>query len=225
MRAPSPLPLLALLALLLPPAPRAGDPAPAAGQADTRSLREADQALARAVAEGDRAAFAALLEERTLFGGGRRVLDGREAVAAAWAPFLTPGGPRLEWTPELAELARSGDVGYTIGRSTFRAAPDAPGEEGRYVTIWRRAPDGRFRVAIDLALRPPDPADPGPLTRTVTRTVTSRAKDLEARAGTFTAPGGRSGAFLLVRRRGPDGVLADALESIHFFPPPARQPE
>ena len=81
---------LSALALLL---------ALAAPPADPRSLREADAALARSVANGDRKAFAALLDEDTFFSSGGTPLDGRTEVLESWDDLFAQGGPKLTWEP------------------------------------------------------------------------------------------------------------------------------
>jgi ketosteroid isomerase-like protein len=162
MRLPAPalLPLAAFLAAL---------PAVAGPPADGRSLREADLALAHAVAGHDRAAFAALLGEEAVFaGGGGAPLRGRAAVVDGWSELLAAGGPRLRWTPELAELAASGELGYTVGHFDLETA-GADGQvvrhEGRYVTVWRRGSDGTFVAELDAALRPPGEGEAAELVR------------------------------------------------------------
>ncbi len=208
--------MLALAAALLLAAPPRGLP-------DPKPLTDADRALARAVARRDRAAFEALLDEEAVFGV--RLLEGRAAVAEAWATFMADGGPRLEWTPEHAVLAASGDLGYTVGlfRLERRGAGAAPEVEvGRYVTVWRRGGDGRFRALFDLSLDPELARRPG-LQRTPRRTVASRSGDLDATVGTWTsataAGSTTAGAYLVVRQRGRDGALSEVVSTAV-----ARQP-
>jgi len=190
---------------------------PAAG--DARTLREADQALARAVDQHDRSAFEALLSEDAYFAGGGRPLRDRAAVSRAWASFFDREGPRLSWAPELAEMSRSGDLGYTVGHYQLESR-DADGRmvkrEGRYVTVWRREADGVFRVAVDSPLVPPGDGGPGDVRRSPDRTLSSRDGDLVVEAGTWR-PGrgaGPGGLYLSIRRRTREGTLADALETI-----------
>ena len=186
-----------------------------AGAADPASpLRQADQAMDRAVGSHDAVAFAALVDEEALWGGPEGLLDGRAAVAASWSRFTTPGGASLRWSPVEAVLSRSGDLGYTVGTWRLeRKGPDGEVQsaEGRYLTVWRRGKDGAFRAVFDMGLEPPRPgAAPA---RTDARTLASRAGDLEARTGTWVRADGKRGGFLSIRRRGADGVLAPAVET------------
>ena len=58
----------------------------------------------------------------------------------------------IRWQPLHAEVAASGDLGYTWG-----VAESAPGKEGPfkpygiYVTIWKRQPDGKWKFVYDSA--------------------------------------------------------------------------
>jgi ketosteroid isomerase-like protein len=199
----------------------------AAGPAspDARPLRDADLALGKAVSARDRSAFEALIDEEAIFGNG--LDEGRAAVGKTWARFMKKDGPRLTWTPEAAVLAASGDLGYTVGRSRFEPRDRGSGksevQEGRYLTVWRRGADGRFRALFDLTLDPELARNPS-LVRTPWRVVTSTAGDLEASVGTWTRPGGEAptaGAYLLVRARGTSGALEEAVSTAVPRRPPA----
>jgi len=141
------------------------------------------------------------------------------AVLAGWSSFFQKEGPELRWEPELAEISRSGDLGYTVGRWEARrrdAAGNVVRSEGRYVTIWRKEADGRFRVAVDAPLLAPGEGEPPGLERTAERKISSRAGDLVVEAGIFRHAGAApsNGAYLAVRRRTRDGALGAALETL-----------
>jgi ketosteroid isomerase-like protein len=199
----------------------------AGAPADGRSLREADAALARAVAGGDRASFAALVAEDACFSDGGEPLVGRARVLASWEELLAPGGPRLSWVPEVAELAASKDLGYTAGRfrlEVMDAARRPVVREGRYVTVWRRDADGAFRAVADSALRPPADGEAEGLIRTLSHRHVSRAGDLVAEVGVYARPGEAraSGTYLTVFRRTREGTLATALDTLVPAPPAAE---
>jgi hypothetical protein len=76
-----------------------------------------------------------------------------QALLARWAATL-----RSE--PTGGEVARSGEFGYTYGSYTATRA-NAPGskEQGSYVRIWRKRPDGRWGIALDI-VNPHPPGQP-----------------------------------------------------------------
>jgi ketosteroid isomerase-like protein len=67
-------------------------------------------------------------------------------------------GVQLSWEPTRAAVAHSGDLGWTTG--PYRVAPEEDGDPallGYFVSIWKRQPNGRWKVAVDLGTEnPPD---------------------------------------------------------------------
>jgi ketosteroid isomerase-like protein len=63
----------------------------------------------------------------------------------------------LRWEPRTGDVAASGDLGWLTGPSTFTdhtAAGSTP-QPGNYLSVWRRQPDGQWRVFIDQGSQPP----------------------------------------------------------------------
>ncbi len=65
----------------------------------------------------------------------------------------------LSWQPTFANVARSGDMGYTTGPWEYRTdIHDArPAAFGNFVTVWRRTAGGLWRFAVDLGISNPEP--------------------------------------------------------------------
>ena len=58
----------------------------------------------------------------------------------------------IRWQPLHAEVAASGDLGYTWGVAESAAAKDGPFKPyGIYVTIWKRQADGKWKFVYDSA--------------------------------------------------------------------------
>jgi ketosteroid isomerase-like protein len=78
-------------------------------------------------------------------------------------------GELLTWYPAVAEASQAGDLGYTTGPYTYRAAKDAPvGAQGWFVCLWQRDGGGPWKVRIDIGIPTPDPGErpmPAPLPR------------------------------------------------------------
>lgn len=126
--------------------------APLALASDFDDMVAAERAFAAdASARDTRAAFLeALAEDGLVFApgptSGKRVWEARK-----------PNKSRLEWAPELAEIAASGDLGYTSG--PFRLTPEGaekPAVFGHYFTIWRKDADGKWKVVIDHGIGHPE---------------------------------------------------------------------
>jgi ketosteroid isomerase-like protein len=75
-----------------------------------------------------------------------------------------PGVPfavrELTWEPRTGDLAASGDLGWLTGPSTFinHEAADKTPRYGNYLSVWRKQPDGNWRVFIDVGTNVPSPA-------------------------------------------------------------------
>jgi ketosteroid isomerase-like protein len=60
----------------------------------------------------------------------------------------------LAWEPSFAEVAGSGDLGWTTGPWEFRppAERKQPTGYGHFVTVWKKVGDGTWRAAVDLGI-------------------------------------------------------------------------
>jgi ketosteroid isomerase-like protein len=58
----------------------------------------------------------------------------------------------LGWEPAVADVSDAGDLGYTTGPWWYSAegAGVEPNVFGEYVSVWKRSPEGPWRVAIDV---------------------------------------------------------------------------
>jgi ketosteroid isomerase-like protein len=120
----------------------------AAGVAE---LLEVDRAFAaKAAADGVPAAFNEYAAEDGLIVTSRETYTGRAGVAAAYQNW--PQGARLEWAPQTARVSQRGDMGWTWGNSTHIAA-DGTRTTGRYVSVWTRDYEGRWRFSFDAPIR------------------------------------------------------------------------
>lgn len=132
-----------ILVLGLPGVTLAGEDADTGDLSD--QLRATEEAFARTMAERDHSAFVSFLAEDTVFFGPNGEIRGRSAVAAAWKPlFAAPDAP-FSWRPETAAVLDSGNLGLTSGPVL---APDGR-RVGTFNSVWRREPDGTWRVVFD----------------------------------------------------------------------------
>ena len=89
---------------------------------------------------------------------GDGIVTGKENIRQA----LGPWGPdvSLTWTPVKAEMAASGDLGYTYGTYVFKYK-DKDGKlitaYGKYATVWKKQKDGSWKVVMDMGNSAPAP--------------------------------------------------------------------
>jgi ketosteroid isomerase-like protein len=188
------------------PAAPAGPAAPATpgapatpAQAEAQA-RAADLAFSAAAVAHDPRAFAAFLAPDAVFVSPDGVAAGAAAICNDWAPLLTPGGPTLAWTPDASLAAGSGDLVVTRGAWTLAPADGGPARAGRYLTVWRREPDGRLRVVLDGS-DTPLPPESQRATRLPLRRVVSQDQQLGALAGLLLEGSREVGGFLLLETR------------------------
>lgn len=92
------------------------------------------------------------------------MLEGRQAILESFQPLIKDPNVRLNWTPLRAEVAKSGDLGWTTGSYEFsvtNAAGRTMTRRGKYVTIWRKETNGQWKAVLDGG-SPDAPPDPPP---------------------------------------------------------------
>jgi ketosteroid isomerase-like protein len=133
----------ALAALLLPATLSAQVP-PAALTSLTRQVFVAESSFAATMAARDSIGFARFIAPDAVFFGERSVQRGKAAVVERWGRFFAGPAP-FSWRPEQVEVLDSGGLALSTG-PVF----DPEGRQiGTFTSIWRRQPDGTWRVVFD----------------------------------------------------------------------------
>lgn len=122
-------------------------------EADPSVLMDADREFSAAVASGGSEAWASwFAEDGAMIQRGAGEISGRVAIKQRMTNLDDPE-VTLRWEPLRADIARSGDLGWTTGEYVSEG-PGPDGElvrgQGRYVSIWRRDSEGAWRVVMDL---------------------------------------------------------------------------
>jgi ketosteroid isomerase-like protein len=123
-------------------------------------LMELEGRFAQSVASGGGKAFATwFADDAVTLNNGRPAVLGRAAIAsqANWDPKTY----QLTWVPQGAQMGPSNDMGFTWGHYEGRTT-DKNGEpvvtSGRYFTVWKKLPDGTWKVAMDASANEPPAA-------------------------------------------------------------------
>ena len=133
-----------------------GAPPPAARpsqEALRASLTQAELDFAAATAaRGVDGWVEAFAENGRLLNANGVVVQGKAAIRANMMGPLAK--VKLTWWPTLVEVAPEGDMGFTHGPYEVKV-PDAQGKlklvsHGAYLTVWRRQPDGAWKVVADF---------------------------------------------------------------------------
>jgi len=91
-------------------------------------------------------------EDAVMYRNGMEPVMGKASIAELMAG---ENGVKLVWKPLTADIAASGDLGYTRGSFVFYTAPGEDGSppkgpyEGYYLSIWKRQADGSWKWVYD----------------------------------------------------------------------------
>jgi ketosteroid isomerase-like protein len=123
-------------------------------------LLELEGRFAKAVAAGGGKAFGSwFADDAVTLNNGRPAVLGHSAIAAQaqW----NPKDYQLSWVAQGAQMGPSNDMGFTWGHYEGRSK-DKNGEPvvitGRYFTVWKKLPDGSWKVALDASANEPPAA-------------------------------------------------------------------
>lgn len=125
---------------------------PTDSAAAAAGIAEAASSFSRALERGDAAGMAAqYLDDATLVPPGGRLVTGRDAILAFWEP-RNPEYHTLAHSLTTDRLEVAGDVAIEVGTWSQRSRlrEEEPREAaGRYLVVWRRRPDGSWRMQFD----------------------------------------------------------------------------
>jgi ketosteroid isomerase-like protein len=148
-------PQTAIMALLMALAPIPALAQPAGSDAARAELLKVDAAWAAEVAstrDVDRI-VGVWTDDAVIYSPREAPVRGKAAIRAYVGESLKQPGFSITWTPVSAVVSASGDLGYTEGTNRF-TIPDGKGGtttiQGRYLTIWRKEPDGKWRCVVDF---------------------------------------------------------------------------
>lgn len=110
-----------------------------------REVFAAESSFAHTMAARDLAAFGSYVADDAVFFGRGGALRGKAAVVAGWQSFFEGPAAPFSWGPEVVEVLESGTLAHSSG-----PVMDPEGRRvGTFNSIWRRDPDGRWRVVFD----------------------------------------------------------------------------
>lgn len=124
------------------------------GEKNLRSLVEAEREFARTSAtKGMREAFLAFLADDGI------IFRPHAVNGKKWFIESPATSALLTWEPARAEVSSAGDFGYTTGPWEYRqnGKEDEAVVYGNYVSVWKKQPDGKWKVVIDTGTTNPPP--------------------------------------------------------------------
>jgi uncharacterized protein (TIGR02246 family) len=132
-------------------------------ETEEKNLRELDAQWAKTVGTKDLDATVAFYtDDAVVLPGDAPVAKTKQAIREVWAPMLAPNAA-VSWQVSQAEVARSGDIGYATGAYqliTKDAAGKSTTELGKFLEVWKKQADGKWKCAVDSFSADAPPAAP-----------------------------------------------------------------
>ena len=142
---------VALLAFMWGCAPQA---APDTREADERAIREIEIEGSKAAAAKDMERYMSFLADDAVeFEPGAPMVAGKDAIRKSLAAFFAAPGSSLSFQASKVVVARGGDLAYSYGTyaMTMNDAKGKPvNDKGKYVTVYAKQPDGKWKVVADI---------------------------------------------------------------------------
>ena len=83
----------------------------------------------------------------------------RVRVALAGQPS-TPAPMGADWAPVYGDIAAAGDLGWNTGPLVYAGRDGQPDRHGMFFSVWKRQPDGSFKVVLDIGSDTPSAVVP-----------------------------------------------------------------
>lgn len=121
-------------------------------KADEDNLRQTD--LDWSNNANDTETFLAfVLDDAHMLPPNEPLTSGKGDIRTLYSSMQELPGFSIKWEPNIAEVASSGDMGYTIGAYKL-SVNDSTGmpmvDTGKYLTVWKKQADGSWKVAADM---------------------------------------------------------------------------
>ena len=118
------------------------------------AIKAADAAWLRAFVERDLEEAAGLCDARgSMLVPNAPIATGKRAIRKIIARGFAMPGYELDWHPDKAGVARSGELGYTSGKYRVKfknAAGKMIFDKGKYLMVWKKQADGEWKVLFDM---------------------------------------------------------------------------
>ncbi len=123
-------------------------------EADERAVRECEVEASKALVAKDLEGFISFFaDDASGFYPNRPIVTGKDALRQSWKTVLAMPGFSFSFQAVKVEASRSGDLAWGHGTCT-RTMTDATGkpvtDKGKYVIVYKKQPDGKWKVVADI---------------------------------------------------------------------------
>ena len=119
-----------------------------------QSLLQTDIAFSKlSVEKGTAFAFDYYMDDKAvIYKDNHHPFSGRENVNKL---FNAEATDTLRWKPTFADVAESGDLGYTLGEYIY-TGEEGDTSTGYYVSIWKKQDSGEWKYVFDTGINGPE---------------------------------------------------------------------
>ena len=120
---------------------------------DERAVRDADAVTLKAAQANDvNGAVANYADDADWLPPNAPLVHGKSAIRAGWAKLISNPGFTIDWQINKLEVARSGDMAYTI--YTYQMTVDGANgkpitDQGKDMAVWKKQSDGSWKMVAD----------------------------------------------------------------------------
>ena len=123
-------------------------------QADEQAIRELETEAREAVAERDLERYVGFYaEDAALFWPGVPMVTGKAAIREFMKALLVAPQFSLRFDTARVEVSRDGQLAFSYGTNTVSFTGPSGSvlhDKGKYVSVYRREPDGLWKVVADI---------------------------------------------------------------------------
>ena len=120
---------------------------------DANAIRDLDTQWSKTAGANDvDGAVSYYADDASLMPPNAPAASGKAAIRAVWAGILVPGNS-VSWLADKVEVGRSSDLAYSTGeyQATMKDAQGkAEMDRGKYVEVWKKQADGKWKVVADM---------------------------------------------------------------------------
>jgi len=127
--------------------------------AEEKAIRDADVQWSKAASSHDlNGTVSYYADDASVLPPNAPIATTKDAIRAAWSGLVGPPDITVSWEETKVEVAHTGDLAYAIG--TYKIDLKPAGDKGKFVEVWKKQADGKWKCVADIFNSDLPPAPP-----------------------------------------------------------------